>query len=876
MAAAYAALVSVLNDLEDIQNHPIHSFSFDHNQIQSLFQIVTFLIGFMESYDNCYGPSKEAAQLLDNEITIAAQAAEQVIESHVVHQILSGSTLGGKKRKLLGRRWDLEKVIEDMNYVRSKAIKVQEARSGLELKQPTYSKVASSSSTQPDLISDKTTMVGFDKLLIQLLDVLTGYHSSRQVIPIVGTGGIGKTTLAKNSFDHKLIVQHFDIRLWATISQQYVVQDILLTLLSRQPKSDNENVGQLGEQLHKRLFGRRYLIVLDDMWNKGTWEEIMSFFPDTNNGSRIVVTTRLSDMANQIGSVSPLAVSLLDKDKSWDLFCEKVFAAGEGCPRELEDAGKSIARKCRGLPLAIVVVAGHLGKSTRSQKYWLNVASNMKSVLNSEENEQLFDILSFSYIHLPVHLKPCFVYMGTFREDEPIDVEELIDFWIAEGFLKQCKADNLEETAKGYLKDLIDRNLILDSPGTENCKIHDVLRELCLKVAEKEMFFYNMDYPKGGRAICRERRTEIFDAPTPLVRCLNLRWGERKVPSCDLRMCRVLQNSHAGEGFLEANIQHVNLRCVYGFEYMGRDLPSSISLFWKLQTLIIGADFSSVIIAPNKIWEMIQLRHLHIFSGIDLPDPLPSDKLKRANKLVMRKLRTLWTVHNMKLSEEFCKRVPNIKELKVGYSGEVRSDYCPHNLRYLCKLESLELEMHNADRDSAWREFVLSLTFPSSLKELCLIDGGFIDWEEMTMMVGSLPHLEALRLEFNSVIGSEWTLVEGIKFPGLKSLKIDICNDLVKWNADSSNFPVLENLVLTRVPRLEELPSDIGTIPTLRSITLMGCSVSLAISAIRILVEQEDQGNEDLRLHVHFTHYQVFQLKEMMEEEGLTPNNLFL
>ncbi|GFQ05991.1 late blight resistance protein r1-a [Phtheirospermum japonicum] len=141
-----------------------------------------------------------------------------------------------------------------------------------------------------------------------------------------------------------------------------------------------------------------------------------------------------------------------------------------------------------------------------------------------------------------------------------------------------------------------------------------------------------------------------------------------------------------------------------------------------------------------------------------------------------------------------------------------------------------------------------NLKFPSSLKKL-ILEGSRLQWEDMTM-IGSLPYLEVLKLEFGSVNGPEWKPVEG-EFIRLKMLKIH-CVDLIYWNADNFHFPVLEELVLGSMSELEEIPLGIGEIPTLKLICLYYCSESSVISAMRIVEEQESLGNEGLRVLVEF------------------------
>ncbi|XP_047965676.1 putative late blight resistance protein homolog R1B-14 [Salvia hispanica] len=832
MAAAFAALVSLESNLLLIYNHPKHSFEFEEKQIQSLRGSVSFLISFMKSYDESHGAAKQAAEALEMRIAHAAQVAEDVIESHMVDQIRGGKTRSS--RFLL----DLQKAIEGMDYMRRKTLNV---RARHQQQQSTYSSAAVA--TQSTSLT--FTMLGFDDVLLQLLDLLTGLPSSRRVIPIQGMGGTGKTTLARKAFQHKYIVEHFDVCLWATISQEYSLHKILLELLSHLRKSDSGTgtgtgtgtVDGLQERLYKSLYGLRYLIVLDDMWNVKALDDMLFLFPDTNNGSRIILTTRHSDVAEHLG-VSPIAMSFLDEDNSWQLFCQIAFAEQQGCPRELEEAAMKIVAKCKGLPLAIVVIGGHLRKSSMALDYWENVA---ESNLN---DEQCLNVLSLSYNYLPVHLKPCLLFIGAFPEDCIIDAWDVLKLWIAEGFIQQGEYSSLEEAAGYCLWDLYLRNLIVVDKWDQRdeiytFKVHDLVRDMCLKIAKEEEFLYVFETP---RAINRERRVvisggtnhEVIASDAP-VRFLMWERGCYDTSNLyDLKLLRTLRNitttSISGSILQQLNLRYLNVDLAHIIRPMLYYLPSSMSLLWNLQTLIINITDQSKVIAPYEIWEMLQLMYLEV-DKICLIDPPPVD---RENRLVMRNLGSLYRVENFRLSNEVCKRIPNVRELRLSYCDEVSSNYCPRNLSCFHHLQCLWLQF---DDSSKWREFVTSLTFPSTLEFLCLSGCG-VDWEELTMMVGSLPNFFELQLLQDSVTGSVWNPEEE-KFLRLKYLTIHDCDDLVYWNADSA---------------------------------------SLSISAMRTLVEQEEEGNDSLRLDVYFQGDKetLKSFKHKVQEEGLTSTNLSL
>ncbi|KAH6810268.1 hypothetical protein C2S51_024030 [Perilla frutescens var. frutescens] len=274
---AYDALVSLMNSIEQIKNHALISTFFIKEQIESVGQKVVFLLDFIEK-----NSSHGGNDVLEKRIASAANKAEGVIESHIMDQIRAD------KRSSSIFLADLQKIIEEMDCIKEETIKVKEKRRSIkDEQQPACSIHAAATSWR----AHQSRMVGFDEKLIQLMDVLTREESSRQIISVVGMGGIGKSTLVRNLHANLTIVEHFDVRGWASVTQEYSVRGILIDfLVSFKQKATGETVQELGEMLHKFLFGRRYLIVLDDVWDVKVWDEIQLYFPDNDNGSRI--TTR--------------------------------------------------------------------------------------------------------------------------------------------------------------------------------------------------------------------------------------------------------------------------------------------------------------------------------------------------------------------------------------------------------------------------------------------------------------------------------------------------------------------------------------------------------------------------------------------------------
>ncbi|KAI3473673.1 hypothetical protein Pfo_031234 [Paulownia fortunei] len=814
--ATYAALVSLTRILSQIlQPPPGHQILIIREQIESLREHVFLLLDFLENHSS--RPSKEMEDL-ETQIADAAYAAEDIIESNVINQILSRTAIRREKSSTLLRQ-GIQTVIEKFLSVEKELVKIKNKK-GMEDLQPKDSTTASSSRPLP---SGKNTMVGFQEHLIQIMSELATNESTCRIIPIVGMGGIGKTTIATNVYNNPFTVQHFYIRVWVTVSQEYTLREILLGLLHQINNIDlNEqerNDDQLGELLYKELFGRKYLIVMDDIWNIEAWDKLKRFLPSNSNGSRILVTTRLLKLAVDFGSCTPYEMDFLDKEQSWDLLREKVFAQ-EDCPIELEKIGKRIAKKCRGLPLALVVIGGILAKSTRTREHWEYVERDVTSAINYGNDENFMKILSLSYSHLPIYLKPCFLYLAVFPEDFEIHVSRLVRMWVAEGFIKPTTTKSMEEVAEEYLDDLFDRNLILirkrgSSGKVKTCSIHDLLRDLCRKEAHKDRFLRiaELDNLNISPYIERERRFSIHystreeKVPEALQPATLNRWIAHS-----FSLLRVLD---VVDRFSMDEILHlINLRYVACTLDLGLNLISpSISRLWNLQSLIVDGE----IYVPPEIWLMPQLRHLKVKS-IYLCDP-PDAQMDGQNIMVLENLQTLSTVEYFRHIEQVFRRIPNLK----------------NNLVLLHNLESLRIKFDET--------FLGNFNLPCSLKKLTLSDC-MIPWEELSM-VGRLPNLKVLKLLPRAAKGLEWNPIER-EFCQLKFLLIDKC-ELDIWGADDVHFPSLERLILRRV-RLKEIPMGFAEIATLQVIELHPSTSYLSTSAKEISEQRDNLGYEGLQV----------------------------
>ncbi|XP_057488156.1 putative late blight resistance protein homolog R1A-10 isoform X2 [Actinidia eriantha] len=665
---------------------------------------------------------------------------------------------------------------------------------------------------------EEETIVGFEEEVLIIKEQLTGVPKKLDVISIVGMPGIGKTTLAINVYNDPLVAYHFHIRAWITISQEYVKRDLLCGLLSsvmRDEEVDQMSVEKLAQRLYKSLKGRRYFIVMDDIWDSSVWFDLKTCFPNDNNGSRIMFTSRNEDVALLAkSSRPPLSLRFLTEDESWVLFQQKVFRR-ETCPPQLTEIGKHIAKKCQGVPLVIVVVAGILTNEEKSPDQWEKVGKTLNSQMAADPQIWV-KTLELSYNHLPHHLKPCFLYFGVFPEDYQVPVWKLIWLWVAEGFIRESGEKSLEDLAEEYLMELIGRSLVLVSrrrydDGVKACGIHDLLRDFCIKQAKKE--------------------------PSVSYFALFSKSILHDLEYLQYEFARVLRKSY---GFSSSNLRKigklVHLRYLEIYMSCSDYLPTTISNLKNLETLIIYT--SSSVTLPHCIRGMVTLRHLHVTGDggtLRIEEPCAIYPFSLDN------LQTLSDI-DAKSCRDFLAGTPNIRKLGIRGSMFKNGFLTFPDTDFLNHLKELKLVSR---RFQCYPIRLSGVGFPTNLKKLTLMESK-VNWNEMSTISKSLPNLEVLNLLTFACVGKCWKTSDG-DFPQLKFLKL-VTIPIEEWQVSSNPFPMLQKLVLVGCCMLHSIPSKIGEVLTLQMIEVRECNTSVAISVHKIKEEQVSMGNNWLQI----------------------------
>ncbi|XXG71039.1 hypothetical protein AAC387_Pa07g0381 [Persea americana] len=279
---------------------------------------------------------------------------------------------------------------------------------------------------------EESEVVGLQEETKMVKERLFNGVSRRCVISIVGMGGLGKTTLAKKVYHD--VKDDFDCHAFIHLSQQYEIKDVLMRIINCIMNLCREKIEKLDEMelgmiLGAHLTEKKYLVVIDDIWSTEAWGTLKGVLPDGFNESRVILTTRIKDVALQADPRNYChEMQLLDNNDGWELFLKKAFPERNTsiyCPSELEEIGRKIFAKCGGLPLAILVLGGLLSRKDQTPSAWSKVLESVTSD-HPESFEQCRKILALSYWDLPYYLKPCFLYLGLFPESSEIGSGRLI------------------------------------------------------------------------------------------------------------------------------------------------------------------------------------------------------------------------------------------------------------------------------------------------------------------------------------------------------------------------------------------------------------------------------------------------------------------
>ncbi|KAJ4825507.1 hypothetical protein Tsubulata_049403 [Turnera subulata] len=577
-----------------------------------------------------------------------------------------------------------------------------------------------------------------DKEAIMRL-VLSEDANARQlgVVPIIGMGGVGKTTLAQQVYNDSRVEQQFGkFRVWVCVSEEFDVLKLTRNILKEIGLSDCDSLtpNQLQVKLKERVRGQKVLLILDDVWNENyeDWDFLLvPMKKSVAQGSKVVVTTRNQSVASVMSTVPSHHLEELNEDDCWSLFARHAF---DGCSPSsypnLVEIGRRISNKCKGLPLAAKTMGGLL-RCKREAKEWEKI---LRSNIWDLPSDNIIPALRLSYHYLPPHLKQCFSYCATFPKDFKIIKEDLVLLWMAEGFIIQRNQDSsMEEIGEEYVEDLASRSFFQKFGGTEDpdCFVmHDLIHDLA-RFISGEFCFNGEDVNLGGltertRHLYLTRNGGAAFADVKVSQVLRslicseegadedaMRHLENNISSLRRLRVLVLRGSFGGISNLFAISKHLRLMRLRSY-YSLEKLPKNVTALCKLQTLVV--EDCRLQRLPDSIGNLKQLRHLSL-NGTSLnllPDSigklkdlrhlnLGDTEIKRLPESIcgMYYLHTLILSECLELVELPDKMMDLINLCHLHIWGSPRLEYMPVQMGKLIKLQTLSTFVVGKERGSS-------------------------------------------------------------------------------------------------------------------------------------------------------------------------------
>nr|UBY07520.1 NBS-LRR disease resistance protein [Dasypyrum villosum] len=526
------------------------------------------------------------------------------------------------------------------------------------------------------------------------------------VLPIVGIGGVGKTTMAQHIYQQ--VKRRFEKTIWLSVSDDFDVKR--LTKEALQSISGEERTGQLDSlqhALHKTVCQKKLLIVLDDLWddalkeNGQSWKRFCAPLKNVSKGSMMLVTTRSQKVADGVRTMETLKLNGLKDDVLWNFFKPCMFGSERfSNDHELEQIGRSILPKLKGSPLAAKTL-GRLLRMNGHTAYWNNVLESELWELRQQEDD-ILPALRLSYMYLPFHLKRCFSFCGVYPKGHEFGKDYLAEIWVAEGFVEPQGDIPIQDIASQYFEDLASRSFFQKVHGAY--VIHDLLHDMVQMVSKNDCFILKnvndfQKIPKNVRhlsvlsnpkfdysklfSLCKHEKLRTLICNMPL---------EDKVvaPVMDHwctelgRMRVIICASTAGLPGSICHLKHLRYLEISRASPL-KSLPSTFYSLYNLQVLYIGE--CKIESLPSDFDKLISLRRIELCGfRYYLEYQLNCDALEAKQKKRY--------VHGLKLSslEHFLHpaSIPAIKKIVVKNCARLISVPAERFVEFHC-LEELEV-----------------------------------------------------------------------------------------------------------------------------------------------------------------------------------------
>lgn len=702
-------------------------------------------------------------------------------------------------------------------------------------------------------IETESNLVGLETNVEKLVEALVGNDSSHGV-SITGLGGLGKTTLARQVFNHTKVKDHFDALAWVCVSQEFTRKHVWETILKKLSHGDyvaDMNEDELQEKLIQLLETKKALIVFDDVWKSTDWCTIKRMFPERKAGWKVLLTSRNDDVHPQCLPFKPEGLTL---DECWKLIQMIAFpksdTTGYIIDKDMVEMAKEMIKHCGGLPLAVKVLGGLLA-AKHTLRQWKMISENIKSHIvggeissNDDGSSSVNHVLSLSFEGLPGYLKHCLLYLASFPEDSQINIERLSYIWAAERITNPMHYERatIRDVADLYIEELVKRNMVISERDVatsrfEFCQLHDLMRDICLLKAKEENFLQIVTDPTSSSSVhslasSRSRRLVVYNT--------SIFSGENYMKNSKLRSLLFIPVGYSrfsmGSNFMELPLLRVlDLR---GARFKGGKLPSSIGKLIHLKYLSLYQ--ASVTYLPSSLRNLKSLLYLNLWvrEGLtDIPNVfkemlelrylcLPKETtsltmLELGNLLKLEKLMNFSTKDSSVTDLHGMTRLRTLSILISG--GGWGMETLSSALSILGHLEDLtvtptEYSVQFKLPKLIYRPMLPDVQhLPSHLTTISLVYC-FLEEDPMPTLE-KLLQLKVVSLWYNAYVGRRM-VCSGGGFPQLQRLFLWELYALEEWIVEEGSMPRLHTLHIEFCNTLKEIPDGLRFITSLKELVI--------------------------------------------------------